>query len=377
MIERPGLNRRRFLKYTGATAAVVGASALGLDYLIRNPQISSQQATQPQTLLSSSLATASVSSSSSTQLVSLQGTLFFDYNGNGKQDGGEPGVQNAKVQVVDVMHDLKVVAEASTDSAGDYHVDIPAGTYKLNIQPDSKFRYMCRSPNEVKAVQDGYYLTVIGPGSFLDVGLMEGLLTLPFSSSTKYRIDRFYDHQPAEGAILWWNGINTCPNSFNPDDQYCWSVPPGTDNHPGTDYRMNMKTPILAAAPGLVAHISNDETNIFSIKHPITIGTRPLFTLYSHCSEIEVFEHQNVARGDVIALSGKSGTPYPHLHFALASYSNDPTHDALLDTYKPTVKVPDGFWLSSTGLEPIWTTQFHPANNTNWWTEFDNPHFSD
>jgi len=282
---------------------------------------------------------------------------------------------------MDAMHPLKVIEEDLTDSAGDYHVDIPTGTYKLNIQPDSKFRYMCRSPDEIRAVQDGYYLTVVGPGSF-DIGLMEGFLTLPFSSSTKYRIDRFYDHNPAEGAILWWNGVNTCPNSFNPDDRFCWSVPPGTDNHPAIDYKVNMKTPILAAAPGFVAHISNDVTNIFSIKHPVTIGNRPLFTLYSHCAAIEVFENQNVARGDVIALSGETGAPYPHLHFGFSSSSNDSNwelgtgHDALLDPYKPVVKVPDGFWLSSTGLEPIWTTQFHPANNTNWWTEFDNPHFS-
>jgi hypothetical protein len=29
------MDRRRFLKYAGATAAVVGVSALGLDYVLR------------------------------------------------------------------------------------------------------------------------------------------------------------------------------------------------------------------------------------------------------------------------------------------------------------------------------------------------------
>lgn len=44
------MNRRRFLKYAGATAAVVGASTLGLDYLLR-PKLNSQQ-TSTSTIIS-------------------------------------------------------------------------------------------------------------------------------------------------------------------------------------------------------------------------------------------------------------------------------------------------------------------------------------
>jgi hypothetical protein len=109
------LNRRRFLKYAGATAAVVGASALGLDHPVSNSQIASQQATHNQILLSSSLATASVSSSSLTQLLSLQGRLFFDYNGNGIQDGDDPCAQNARVKMQD--NSAQVIAEVLTDSS--------------------------------------------------------------------------------------------------------------------------------------------------------------------------------------------------------------------------------------------------------------------
>jgi hypothetical protein len=50
------LNRRRFLKYAGATAAVVGASALGLDY-VRHPIIPSGQ---PLTTLNQATTTSSI-----------------------------------------------------------------------------------------------------------------------------------------------------------------------------------------------------------------------------------------------------------------------------------------------------------------------------
>ena len=41
------MNRRRFLKYAGATAAVVGASALGLNYVLNPRQLSGNQTTTP------------------------------------------------------------------------------------------------------------------------------------------------------------------------------------------------------------------------------------------------------------------------------------------------------------------------------------------
>ena len=45
MPESSRLDRRRFLKYAGATAAVVGASALGIDYVLRQPSSISPSAT--------------------------------------------------------------------------------------------------------------------------------------------------------------------------------------------------------------------------------------------------------------------------------------------------------------------------------------------
>jgi len=116
------MNRRRFLKYAGATAAVVGASTLGLDYLSKQSP-SSVTPTTSTTTTRQLTTTSSVSNTSTqtTQLASLQGRLFFDYNGNGIQDGEEPPVAGALVQLKDSTG--TVIAETLTDSSGDYKLD--------------------------------------------------------------------------------------------------------------------------------------------------------------------------------------------------------------------------------------------------------------
>jgi len=340
-LERCSLNRRRFLKYAGGTAAVVGASVVGLDYAVNSPQIPSQQTGKTLIPTSSSLATASVSSSSSTQLVSLQGTLFFDYNGNGIQDANEPFLQNVRVQMQDAKS--QVIADALTDSSGDYSIDIPAGNYKLNIQPDSKFRCMCISPSDFKAVKDGYDLSVAGDSSF-DIGLMEGFLTLPIRDSSILSEEPWYVDLDSRIGFLrdWKNGQHT------------------TDQHLGTDFIMGTGNDIIAAAPGIVvdtesnwpnvAPDSLDDGNRITIDHGPSPGSFPpaknsswtpdrwnrtdFLTIYCHLDKVLVAYGQTVNRGDLIATSDNTGykTKGPHLHFQAGNFGYgrvDPYRDIL------------------------------------------------
>jgi len=115
--------------------------------------------------------------------------LFLDYNGNGIQDPEEPAVPNAKLSLVG-----PVKFEAMTDSAGDYKIeDAPAGSYKLNVQADQRFKYMCTSTEEFRAVTKNYDLSLDGLRK-MDIGLMEGFLTAPFSNRNKYsRIESHVD----------------------------------------------------------------------------------------------------------------------------------------------------------------------------------------
>lgn len=341
------LDRRWFLKYAGATAAVIGASALGLDYFVRNPQIPSQQ-TLTQSLTSSSLATTTISSSSLTQLVSLQGRLFFDYNGNGIQDTDEPSIQNARVQMQD--SNARVIAEALTDSSGDYKLDIPAGNYKLFIQPDQSksnnpnFGYMCTSPSEFRAITDGYDLSATGDGTF-DVGLMEGFLTLPFNKNDSYTdIPDYVDLDPRPGYIRdWMGGKNTY------------------DGHMGTDFVARKGAEILAAAPGQVFSAWNGWPNDphWGINdywkngnYVVLSHGHNLWSAYHHLDSIAVPEvlfdtyplTVSVKRGDVIGYCGFSGfgrdltttmTPQnTHLHFEMTDVNIDQSSKHFRDPFR-------------------------------------------
>jgi hypothetical protein len=187
------MDRRRFLKYAGATAAAVGASALGLNYISQqspstvSPTASTTSTARELTTNSSSLRSSLSSSTEAIQLASLQGSMFFDYNGNGKQDGEEPAVVGALVQLKDDAG--KVVADGLTDSSGDYKLeDIKAGFYSLHVGvdhlSDKRLSYMCTSTNEFRAVTDDYRLS-IREDTLMDVGLMEGFLTLPQEKERK------------------------------------------------------------------------------------------------------------------------------------------------------------------------------------------------
>jgi len=93
------LNRRRFLKYAGATVAAVGASAIGLNYV---PKPSSP--IQNQTLTSTITSTTAVVPSGSR--LNLHGRIFFNKKLNGIMDAGDSPVAGVEVKLT-----VKVVEE--------------------------------------------------------------------------------------------------------------------------------------------------------------------------------------------------------------------------------------------------------------------------
>jgi len=83
--------------------------------------------------------------------------------------------------------------------------------------------------------------------------------------------------------------------------------------HTGVDIEVAMRTPVHAAADGIVysAEYNRGYGNLVTIDHGN--GMR---TWYAHLSEFEVIPGQEVRRGEVIALSGNTGrVTAPHLHF--------------------------------------------------------------
>lgn len=105
------------------------------------------------------------------------------------------------------------------------------------------------------------------------------------------------------------------------------------ESHPGLDIAAPMGTPIRAAGGGRVRRMGVDEDyGLFVLlEHPDGYQT-----LYGHASRLLVVEGEDVAAGQVIALTGNSGrSTAPHLHFEVrrAGRSIDPS---------TVVKVSDG-----------------------------------
>jgi murein DD-endopeptidase MepM/ murein hydrolase activator NlpD len=242
----------------------------------------------------SSLTGTSVSTtvSSPTQLAFLEGRLFFDYNGNGIQDPEEPAVPTAKVSLIGPAK-----FEAVTDSAGDYKIeDIPSGTYQYTIQTDKRFRYVCTSAREFRTIND-ISVSLTHQPEKIDIGLMEGFLTMPLARGIAYRVNAYFD----EGGDTNWMG-----------------QPNGDPGHEGTDLGVPIGTPVFAAAPGVVKYIDDwGPTGIFVIVSHDSYAPN-MSTLYAHLSKADVTEGRVVERGDRIGLSGEDKAhPGPHLHFEL------------------------------------------------------------
>jgi len=113
-----------------------------------------------------------------------------------------------------------------------------------------------------------------------------------------------------QGTITSGFGDRVSPFGFN------------TDFHPGTDFAGSIGTPIHATSDGVITYAGGSNTgygNYVKILHP-----HGFVTLYGHASQILVKEKQNVRRGEVIALMGRSGSVTgPHVHYEVRQESFD------------------------------------------------------
>jgi hypothetical protein len=354
------MNRRRFFKYAGATAAVVGASAVGFD-LLPKPQSSSTTSATSSTS-ATSLTSASTLVSSAKQLATLRGKLFFDYNGNGKQDDNEPSIVDAKVQLKNDFGN--VVADATADSSGAFKIeDLPIGDYTLFPVADPKFRYMCRSVEEFTSVTHGYFMSLPEGLPLLNIGLMEGFLTLAFPKGIPIYVDSiqgdyfFHGNAPPK---LWWNGTK----------------PPGPSNHspknanPATDFYMPEGTEVKAAVAGTINGIKTESNGVqwISLTHPNGFGTT-----YLHIKKATVPVGAQVNRGDTIALSGHTGAGEDNYHTAFQLWRHMPDGNYYcIDPYSPVVGVPKGAWIAGT-----W--QWYPSDeewiSQGYWTKLNDPQY--
>jgi len=266
-------------------------------------------------------------------LEDIEGVLFFDHNGSGLQEEGEPHISNFRICVsVKGSEDNTCT---TTDDSGKYsfesvgpidqwvkvtfqdpNTEDPSKAYRfINVYKDS----VLIPANKVNGIQipeqhlNDTDLTTIESGLALkigevaDIGLMQGFLTSPFSCDQEAPIGIWYDHNPG-GKFLNWQASTSSMN--NPA-----GVRISGDNHDGTDFAVPTGTYVLAMAPGIVNYADIIDTYHGNVLH-ITLEHigKKFCTGTGHHSELLVNREDKVYRGQVIALSGQSGTSWPHVH---------------------------------------------------------------
>jgi murein DD-endopeptidase MepM/ murein hydrolase activator NlpD len=247
----------------------------------------------------------------------LSGVVFFDYNGNGLQDNKEPPIPDVTIQAAGLS--------TASNVEGNYVLQgVPQGLQQVEIEAPSNFRYILPDHCTVHRVREGLQVD-LQEDELVNIPLAEGFLTLPFGSDTQYTIIYFVDlsdvFDPDDPNIRDWRGGQTTYKG-----------------HQGIDYISEARTPIVAAAPGVIIGAESNWTensDLSEIGNRVVINhTDEYATAYNHLDDISdqlsavefdpkykenpssLEGAQAVCRGDVIGYMGKTGqTPFVHLHF--------------------------------------------------------------
>lgn len=337
--------RRRFLKYAGAGAVVLGAAALGISkYKEFLPSSSSQISTTSQTISSSS-------STSSLKTYDVTLNLFHNLPANGKHRSDQSPLKYVNLAISDSVSSTTTVVKPDKDGTvkipdlkgGVEYLVKPA--FLTPTDPSALFRYITPSnsnfvsfdkfrlmidsntdPQDSDYINlNGYRLRLSPDNLHADLHIVHGPATWPFLDSSRKVAYR----GPLRGGYMdisllyggktrdWMGGSNTYPD------------------HSGDDIiAPSLGTPSLSIMPGIViytrsdwpageggdpwdenASASNRTGNYVLIQHPEGFQSE-----HSHLDKVSVNVDDVVKRGQPVGTVGYTGR-------ALASY---PENDLIL-----------------------------------------------
>jgi murein DD-endopeptidase MepM/ murein hydrolase activator NlpD len=182
------------------------------------------------------------------------------------------------------------------------------------------------------------------PGAFL---------TLPFMGPhiVTSLFDHCYPDYGTNGRICRYDGTVASAKVGGPDPTFDagYAQTPGGhdylyyDGHDGYDYALTYE-PVAAAAPGTVMLANWLDPNCHECLSGLTVEINHgngLLSFYGHLSELRVSKGQRVARGQVIGISGSTGSATgPHLHFGIYNVHRSQTP---VDPYGWSGSYPDPY----------------------------------
>ncbi|HUS71297.1 MAG TPA: hypothetical protein VM075_11060 [Anaerolineae bacterium] len=280
----------------------------------------------------------------------LSGTVFFDYNGNGLRDQGEPAIEGAPIRVAGLS--------TTSEPDGTYSVaGVPAGTQQVYVEsptqePATAFRYINRflgwvdipayemngvsvpaqhlADTEVDAI-DRPLSVVLTNDERLDMALMLGFLTLPFLESDVPNpvIWNYFDvnndqiicegrQWSADGSASNYDGTYHTLGGGDPDSPEAGAQ----DGHTGLDCSVPLNTYVVHAGPRSQVFsllIKEDGEKMVHTMFQDPSGPQMFKNTYGHLNAQIVELDTIVYRGQIVGLSGNSGSsPYLQLHFDLS-----------------------------------------------------------
>lgn len=293
----------------------------------------------------------------------LSGRVFFDYNGSGLQEEGEPGIQGVPVWV----DSLGSAVHATTGADGSYSIpNVPPGAHQVYVSspaqdPATAFRYINKflrwvdiPAYEMNGVQvpaqhvpDTQILPIaeslavsMTNNQELNVALMHGFLTLPFVRAqypepwawnwfdiVGYRVSdaqHTYDNTK-DGIVLSYAGRYSRELTLEELQRLIAGerISGVSDSHTGMDHWSRVGNWVVSGAPtSRVYYVREDQAQLNQIFAEQATGVDYVDyeTDSAHFLAQVVALHQTVYRGQILGVNGDviGPLPIPQVHFSLA-----------------------------------------------------------
>ncbi len=125
---------------------------------------------------------------------------------------------------------------------------------------------------EIVSIDEGITLKLDEEKNEMEIGLMQGFLTMPVSDEIDFFIWSYVDLDHQIGKIRNWENKNNKSVHYMINPNSALAVPGTNDQHQGVDFNMALGSNLISMSPGFVM-MSRDEFHYFRIQENIGLET--------------------------------------------------------------------------------------------------------